>query len=214
MARTQQLERVMRKSLIGMSVALAAVSMTVTSAEAKGKGFRIGVGVGLLLGGAILHHHHRHQARPVIVHRPVTVQRQQQPVAALPALRSADDLGRTYDVASRTWFDGRDRCWTGQQAWTFRGGSWFYGQAAWYESNGQWLTNAADTPAQVDCAKVPVFAARMPKGADKSAGVVVPSSIDQGAAPTDVVRTPDGQRVSAQSDDNGNASGGTPAVLR
>lgn len=175
----------MRKTLIAMTVALAAAGAMVTPAQAKGKGFKIGVGVGLLLGGAILHHHHhRHHSRPVIVQRPV---QPQQPVAVLPSVRLADDLGRAYDTASRTWFDGRDRCWSGAQAWTFKGGSWFYGQAAWFESSGQWMTNAGDTPAQVDCARIPVFAARIAKG-DKTATVLTPASVEHGASPRDVVR--------------------------
>lgn len=180
----------MRKTLIALTVVLAAAGTSMTPAHAKGKGFKVGVGVGLLLGGALLHHHHRHHSRPIIVQRPVVVPQQpvvQQP-AALPVARTADDQGRTYDLASRSWFDGRDRCWSGAQAWSFQGGSWFYGQAAWYESNGQWMTNAANPPAQVDCARIPVFAARVAKG-DKTATVLSPGSIEQGPSPRDVVRS-------------------------
>ena len=172
----------MRKSLIALTVALAAAATTVTPAQAKGKGFGVGLGVGLLVGGALLHHHHHHhRPRTVIVPtRPVVVQPSQaQPVAA-PIARYDDGAGRAYDVASKTWFDGRDRCWTGAQGWSFRGGSWFYGASAWYESAGQWITNAAAPPTQVDCATVPVFASRMP-ARGTVAPVVTPTSIDSPA---------------------------------
>lgn len=203
----------MRKTLIAMTVALAAASATVTPAQAKGKGFGIGVGVGLLLGGAILHHrHHHHHHRPVVVPRPVVVQPAPQPIAQQPAavVRNADDQGRTFDLASRTWFDGRDRCWTGTQAWTFQGGSWFYGPATWYENNGQWMTNAANPPSQVDCATIPVFAARMAKN-DKTATVLnpaTPASVEQGPSPRDVIHgTPseDPPVVSNGAQNNGDA---------
>src|SRR5262245_19797656 len=118
------METEMKKTLIAMMVALAAASATVTPAQAKGKGFRMAVGVGLLLGCAILRHRN-HDHRTVIVPRPAVVQPTPQPIAQQPAgvIRNADDQGRTFDLASRTWFDGRDRCWTGAQAWTFQGGS-------------------------------------------------------------------------------------------
>lgn len=194
----------MKKTLIAMTVALAAASATVTPAQAKGKGFGIGVGVGLLLGGAILHHRHHHH-RPVIVPRPVVVQPAPQPIAQQPAavVRNADDQGRTYDLASKTWFDGRDRCWSGAQAWTFQGGSWFYGPATWYENSGQWMTNAANPPSQVDCATIPVFAARMAKN-DKTATVLTPASVEQGPSPRDVIHA-DPPAVSNGAQDNGDA---------
>lgn len=165
----------MKKILFATTIALAAAATAVTPAQAKGKGFGIGLGVGLLVGGAILHHHHHRPRTVVVPSRPVVVQPTQvQPVAA-PIVRAEDGAGRIYDVASRTWFDGRDRCWTGTQAWTFKGGSWFYGSATWYESAGQWVTNAAAPPTQVDCATNPVFAAKMP-GRERTASPVTPAS--------------------------------------
>lgn len=188
----------MRKSLIALTAAVAAFAFTASAAEARGRGFGVGLGVGLLLGGAIAHHHHHRPRTYVTTPQPVYVPRQaqaQQPAA--PAVLTADDLGRYYDAASKTWFDGRDRCWTGAQAWTFRGGSWFYGPAAWYESNGSWMVRTGAAPTQVDCASNPAIMARMPKAnVDRTAGATSPAADRQTSAATVAAEGPSaGQRI-------------------
>lgn len=178
----------MRKSLIALAIAGLAFATTTVSgtapAAAKGKGFGVGLGVGLVVGGIIAsQHHHHHHRRPVVVQpQPYPVaNRAQAPVA--PVIRTADDQGRFFDGASRTWFDGRNQCFTGTTAWTFRNGSWFYGTAAWTEQNGAWQASSGSAPTPVDCSTVPTIAARLPKpSADRTAVIVTPSTQDHIAA--------------------------------
>jgi hypothetical protein len=179
----------MRKSLIALAVAGFAVATTslgvATPAEAKGKGFGVGLGVGLVVGGIIASQHHRHHHH----RRHVVTQPQPYPVAtrpqapAAPLIRTADDQGRFYDLASKTWFDGRSQCFMGTAAWTFKAGSWFYGTAGWGEKDGVWQASTGAAPTAVDCAGVPTIAARLPKQTvDKTAVVFKPSSEDHAAA--------------------------------
>jgi len=174
----------MRKSLIAVVIAGLAVTAVVSPAQARGRGFGVGLGVGLIVGGIIAsqHHHHHHQkpryVRPAQPYPQAT--RPQQPVA--PVVRTADDQGRFYDAASKTWFDGRSQCFTGATGWSFKAGSWFYGSARWAEKDGSWQAANGAVPTAVECASVPSIAARMPKQpADKTA-VVVPSVEDHTAA--------------------------------
>lgn len=177
----------MRKSLIALAVAGFAVATTsvgvATPAQAKGKGFGIGLGVGLVVGGIIAsQHHHHHQRRVVTQPRPYpTATRPQAPAA--PVVRTADDQGRFYDTASKTWFDGRSQCFTGPAGWTFKSGGWFYGTANWGEKDGLWQASTGAMPTPVECTSVPAVAARLPKQAvDKTAVVVTPSTEDHAAA--------------------------------
>lgn len=180
----------MRKSLIALTVAGFAVATSTvgvaTPAEAKGKGFGIGLGVGLVVGGIIAsqhHRHHHHHQRRVVTQPQAypSAARPQAPVA--PVVRTADDQGRFYDAAGKTWFDGRSQCFAGPAGWTFKSGSWFYGTATWSEKDGLWQASSGAMPTPVDCATVPTVAARMPKQTvDKTAVVVKPSSEDHAAA--------------------------------
>jgi hypothetical protein len=79
-----------------------------------------------------------------------------------PILKYADGRGRVYDLASKTWCDGNNHCWTGALAWTFRDGAWFYGTSRWYEADGTWRSDAANAPVAVDCETIPAFAAIKP----------------------------------------------------
>lgn len=104
------------------------------------------------------------------------------------APRIADGKGREFDAASKVWFDGKDRCFSGQQAFTFKAGSWFYGTSKWYEADGSWQTDAAVAPIAVNCGSAPVFAAR-----------VKPAAPQPGSPSKDT----------QYSESRGNASGGT-----
>lgn len=180
----------MRKSLIALVVAGFAGAATnvggASPAEAKGRGFGVGLGVGLIVGGIVAsqHHHHHPHRRPVVGTQPQpypVANRPQVPVA--PVIRTADDQGRFFDAASKTWFDGRSQCFTGTAGWTFRAGSWFYGTASWTEKAGNWQASSGAAPTPVDCGAVPTIAARLPKAPlDQTAEIVKPSSQDHAAA--------------------------------
>jgi hypothetical protein len=86
---------------------------------------------------------------------------------AAPAGKSTDGEGRIYDRASKTWFDGANRCYKGTLAWAFKGGEWLYGSALWEETEEGWVARDARQPRAVDCAEVAAFA-------DK---VVAPTSV-------------------------------------
>lgn len=179
----------MRKSLIALAFAGFAVASSgvaaPTPAHAKGKGFGVGLGVGLIVGGIIAsqHHHHQQQRRVVTQPQPYYPAANRPQAPAAPVVRTADDQGRFYDGASKTWFDGRGQCFTGTAAWTFRAGSWFYGTTAWRETNGLWQASTGKAPTEVDCASVPTIAARLPKQAlDKTTVIVSPSSEDHAMA--------------------------------
>jgi hypothetical protein len=110
------------------------------------------------------HHHHRHHRRIIVtpvytetykVKRPTTVVQEKKIVVTY-----ADGQGRRYDAASKAWFDGKDQCWSGKLAWTFKNGAWSYGSYRWSQTNGMWRTNAPEAPATVDCSTIPAFAAK------------------------------------------------------
>jgi hypothetical protein len=167
------MEKKMSKSLVilGSAVLATALTASVSTAEARGggRGFHFSGGGG---GGAriarVLHvgsaHHHRYHRR-IYVASPVYTETYKvaRPVVIQPApagIRYADGLGRVYDLASKVWFDGDNRCWSGTSAWTFKSGAWFYGSYPWVESEGTWRTSAPDAPVQVACDTVPAFAGK------------------------------------------------------
>jgi hypothetical protein len=178
----------MSNSIIKITTIASAALMlaaSLSAAQAKGGG---GGGHGGSHGGgggssmrmsspsSSFHHHRRFLiVTPVVtrVETPVVVRRviAPAPVAAAGMLTVADAQGRTFDTASKVWFDGTDRCYAGAKAFTLKAGNWFYGDAKWYEQDGMWRTDAAAPPAAVDCKTVPVFAARMksPSGEQKVA---------------------------------------------
>jgi hypothetical protein len=138
------------------ALALAAVSTIAlsTSADAGGRGhFRF---------------HHFHFSPPVPVPEPTYVHRAprvivKRSVAATPApapVKYADDEGRRYDRASKTWFDGTGTCWKGSKGFSYRSGGWFYGTARWVQTSNGWGVSAGEVPEQVDCSTVKAFAAK------------------------------------------------------
>lgn len=179
----------MSKSIIKITaIASAAIMLaaTLSAAEARGGGGggggRGGGGGGMRMSSHGSHNNHHHHRRflfvtPVVtprVYEAPVVRRVAAPVVAAPAaiLKIADAKGRTFDVASKVWFDGVDRCYAGRKTFALKAGDWFYGDAKWYEQDGTWRTGGgAEAPATVDCKTVPVFAARMqsPSGEQKVA---------------------------------------------
>jgi hypothetical protein len=95
------------------------------------------------------HRHVRHVYRHV--ERPVEV----------AIVTYSDGQGRQFDLASKVWFDGKSQCWSGKQAFAFKGGSWFYGNTPWQPAGGTWQTTAADAPSPVACDTVDAFAAKL-----------------------------------------------------
>jgi hypothetical protein len=149
----------MSKSLLIVGAAFLAASVSslaVPTAAQAGKHFG---------GGGGRHHHHHHHHRRIIVtpvytetykvKRPTTVVQEKKIVVAY-----ADGQGRLYDAASKAWFDGKNQCWSGKLAWTFKNGSWSYGTYRWSQSDGTWRTNAPEAPVSIDCSAIPAFAAK------------------------------------------------------
>ena len=154
----------MNKSMIiTAATALTTATLFAATAEAGGRH-----------GG----HHHRFffrapihtytpPAREVIVYRA----RRAKPVVKYeekaPVVKYADNKGRQYDLASKVWFDGKNQCWSGKQAFVFKGGSWFYGSQPWRQVGGSWQTSAADAPSPVSCEGIAAFAAKVQPAAQQ-----------------------------------------------
>lgn len=86
-----------------------------------------------------------------------------------PLVKFADGAGRQFDPASNVWFDGKSRCYFGEEQFTFKNNAWYYGSSKWTEKNGVWKTNADEAPELVSCESVPSFAAKANANAAKSA---------------------------------------------
>jgi hypothetical protein len=152
--------------LIVASAVVAAGAAWVPAAQAKGGGGHHSGG-GMKFASAPSHHnHHRVFRRDSFVASGYKAEEAKRAkLATLPAaaiIRYADGKGRVYDLASKSWCDGNNHCWTGKYAWTFKDGAWFYGSNRWYEADGTWRTDAAEAPRVVDCETVPAFAKLKP----------------------------------------------------
>jgi len=158
--------------MILASAVVASATALAPAAEAKGGG-RSGGGGGhgmKFSGGPGKHHHHHHFRRGAIVtpshSAEVSSTKRSKPAVGpadrAPIIRYSDGRGRVYDVGSKAWGDGNNRCWTGPLAWTYKGGGWLYGGARWYEADGTWRTDAAEAPRVVDCETIPAFASLKP----------------------------------------------------
>ena len=101
---------------------------------------------------------------PRVVHRRVIkkvyVEKKAAP-APIATVKTSDSKGRVYDSAAKVWFDGKNQCWSGKEAFGLKHGNWFYGNARWYEFNGSWKTNAAEAPAAIDCEASPIISAKL-----------------------------------------------------
>jgi hypothetical protein len=147
--------------IVGSAALAAAMTTLVSTAEAgkhRGGGFR---------------HHHRHvYIAPVYreTYRVVRKPAAQQPQPKVAVIRYDDGSGRVYDVASKTWHDGQNRCWSGKLGWAFKNGAWSYGTFRWYEADGTWRTNAPEAPKSVACETSPAFAGKFVPTAGQANG--------------------------------------------
>lgn len=73
-------------------------------------------------------------------------------------VRFADTDGRRYNPSSKVWFDGKNSCWSGKEAFTFKKGAWYYGGAAWAQSGTAWSAAQGAQPELVSCESDPAFA--------------------------------------------------------
>jgi hypothetical protein len=55
-----------------------------------------------------------------------------------PGRQDCGRQGRQFDPVSKTWFDGKGQCWSGDKPFAFKTGSWFYGDARWVETSSGW----------------------------------------------------------------------------
>jgi hypothetical protein len=139
-----------------LAVATVSTLALSTSADAGGRG------------GHHFRFHHFHFSPPVPVPEPTYVHRAprvivKRSVASTPApapVKYADEEGRQYDRASKTWFDGAGTCWKGSKGFSYRSGGWFYGTARWVQTSNGWGVSAGEVPEQVDCSTVKAFAAK------------------------------------------------------
>ena len=164
----------MSKSAVVVAVAALAAAVWVPAAHAKGGGGHHsgGGGSAMKFSSAPSQHHNNHFRfrRDTIVSSGYSDEQKRikraklvtPPMEKAALVKYADGKGRVFDVASKTWCDGNNHCWSGKYAWTFKDGAWFYGTSRWYEADGNWRTDAAEAPAVVDCETVPAFAAVKP----------------------------------------------------
>jgi hypothetical protein len=201
------MEHKMNKAMMIVASAVVAATTTwVPAAQAKGGGGHHGGGGGGMKFSSAPRHHHHHQFR--VFRRDTSVTSSYKtdesrakrikpvvvPADKGPIVKYADGKGRVYDLGSKVWCDGNKHCWTGQYAWTFRNGAWFYGTSRWNEVDGVWKTDAAVAPTAVDCETIPAFATLKPttepvarKEIDNEVGQ--PQDAPAAAAPVKTVET-------------------------
>lgn len=165
--------------MIVASAVVAAATTWVPAAQAKGGGGGGGHSgggggsSGMKFSSAPISHNHNHfrvyRRDTVVVSSDRTEELRAKRIKPVilpadkgPILKYVDGKGRVYDLASKTWCDGNKHCWTGQYAWTFKDGTWFYGTSRWYDVDGVWKTDAAQGPTVVDCETTLAFATLKP----------------------------------------------------
>ena len=123
-------------------------------------------------GGGFRHHHRHVYIAPVYreTYRVVRKPAVQHPQQKVVVVRADDGSGRVYDVASKTWHDGQNRCWSGKLGWAFKNSAWSYGTFRWYEADGTWRTNAPEAPKSVACETSPAFAGKFVPTAGQANG--------------------------------------------
>jgi hypothetical protein len=77
------------------------------------------------------------------------------------AAKNADGQGRQFDPVSKTWFDGKGQCWSGDKSFAFKSGGWFYGDARWVETSSGWGVSTGALPQQVSCDGIKAFSAKI-----------------------------------------------------
>jgi hypothetical protein len=112
---------------------------------------------------------HYERARHERERHPTIVKRHSAPVEKAATVAYADGEGREYDPASHVWFDGDGECWRGDEAFSVRHGTWFYGSQRWHQVDGLWLTKTAPAPTRVDCRSITKFAAKLRPAPEQTA---------------------------------------------
>ena len=165
------------------ATAIAATSSTfiTTTAEAGGRGghrfhFR-------------LHQFHQQQhayrseesyvvrrKKPKVIVKQV-VKYVEKPAPARP--KYSDAQGRQFDSTSKVWFDGKGQCWSGDKAFAFKSGSWFYGDARWVETSSGWGVSTGGLPQQVSCDGIKAFSAKIEQAEAKPAKTVAEPKVEK-----------------------------------
>jgi hypothetical protein len=192
------------------ATAIAATSSTfiTTSAEAGGRGghrfhFR-------------LHQFHQQQhayrseesyvvrrKRKVIVKQVVKYVEKPAPAATV---KYSDAQGRQFDSTSKVWFDGKGQCWSGDKAFAFKSGSWFYGDARWVETSSGWGVSTGGLPQQVSCDGIKAFSAKIEQANARPAKTVAEPKVEQAELKTEPVQKPVARVVTSNPDTPAKAS--------
>jgi hypothetical protein len=117
----------------------------------------------------------RHR-RALQAHRQIKQYKQvkqvEKPAEKAPVIaRYIDGKGRQFDLVSKVWFDGSNRCWMGDKPFVFKAGSWFYGDAKWIEADDSWRAASGQAPEQVSCDGIKAFAGKLQNGEIKQVAV-------------------------------------------
>jgi hypothetical protein len=178
------------------SAALAASSsmLLVTEAEAGRRGG--------------FHFHHRvwtpsfssssYEEKPTVVYRRVIERRVIEKKAAPVVAKYADGKGREFDLASKVWFDGKGKCFSGKDTFSFKNGVWFYGGARWYEAKGEWKTNASEQPMPIDCEASPKFAGLVKPADDRKPAGGESAKVEKATAEKTPAITPSGSSAAVK----------------
>jgi hypothetical protein len=96
-----------------------------------------------------------------------------------PTVKYSDAQGRQFDSASKVWFDGKSQCWSGDKAFAFKSGSWFYGDARWVETTSGWGVSTGGLPQQVSCDGIKAFSSKLEQAEAKPAKTAVEPKVEK-----------------------------------
>lgn len=126
-----------------------------------------------------------------------------------PAAKYSDAEGRQFDPKSKVWFDGKTQCWSGDKAFAFKSGSWFYGDARWVETTSGWGVSTGGLPQQVSCDGIKAFATKIEQAEAKPAKTVAEpkaEKVEQAELKTEPVQKPVARVVTSNPDTPAKAS--------
>jgi len=126
-----------------------------------------------------------------------------------PAAKYSDAQGRQFDPTSKVWFDGKGQCWSGDKAFAFKSGSWFYGDARWVETSSGWGVSTGGLPQQVSCDGIKAFSTKLEQAEAKPAKTVVEpkvEKVEQAELKTEPVQKPVARVVTSNPDTPAKAS--------